>query len=170
MLNPFQKICAHTYGGGDFGHVADVEEARAMGDTLFTFLMIELSTGEGCDSHAEACRRLERAITDVREVMDALDADADAAVENPSAPCVTLLFRPQAWINDHAVSVDSEHPDRWTVPLPLLLSRFPAEQDWHEHGEDRDAMRLEGNAPRWIREWSGPFEVELVDADNPWIP
>ncbi|MDF0543832.1 hypothetical protein PX699_15880 [Sphingobium sp. H39-3-25] len=39
MLNPFQRACAEVYGGGDFAHVRNIEEAREAGDTLFVFLM-----------------------------------------------------------------------------------------------------------------------------------
>ena len=71
MLNAFQNICAASYAGSDFHHVADLEDARACGDTLFTFLMIELSTAEGCDNRDEALRRLNMAIASIEEVIEA---------------------------------------------------------------------------------------------------
>ncbi|MBO9375531.1 hypothetical protein GG804_02015 [Sphingomonas histidinilytica] len=89
----------------------------------------------------------------------------DPADHDVVSRAISLRFNPQAWIDDYAVSVDAEHPDTWTVPLSLLLERFPTGESWHERDEDRDAMRLEGNAPRWVRDWTGPFEVELLDPD-----
>lgn len=83
-------------------------------------------------------------------------------------PSVTLRFRPQAWVNDNAISVDPETPDTWQVPKALLLERFPTMEVWCEADNDRDDMRFEGNAPKWVRDWSGPFEVELADDENPW--
>ncbi|WP_313806622.1 hypothetical protein [Sphingobium sp.] len=72
MLNQFQRICAQTYDGGDFAHVEDLDEAGACGDTLFAFLMIELSSSEDCDSRDEAVRRLEVAVDNVEAVIAVL--------------------------------------------------------------------------------------------------
>lgn len=176
MLNPFQRACTTVYAGGDFAHVETIEQAQTMGDTLFTFLMIELATSEDCDSRDEAIRRLEAAISDVEQVIEAVrQTDTPVVVEQDTpatapVPTVTLQFKPQAWIDDYAVSVDVDHPDRWTVPLALLLERFPTEQDWRHRDEDRDQMRDEGDAPTWIRNWSGPFEIDVADDENPWAP
>ena len=74
-----------------------------------------------------------------------------------------LRFRPQAWIRDYAVDVDPEQPDTWEVPASLLIDRFPTEGSWHDRDNDRDDMRFEGDAPKWMRDWTGPFEVELLD-------
>lgn len=73
MLNPFQQICTASYGEGDFTHIESVEEAHGLGDTLFTFLMAELASSEGCDRREEALRRLEMAAADIRCVIDAID-------------------------------------------------------------------------------------------------
>ncbi|HEX7855003.1 MAG TPA: hypothetical protein VF503_15040 [Sphingobium sp.] len=78
MLNPIQRICADTYAEGDFAHVETLDDAREAGDTLFTFLMIELSSPEGCDSDEEAARRLEMAIDQIRGVADAVERSASA--------------------------------------------------------------------------------------------
>ncbi|MGN7931782.1 hypothetical protein [Sphingopyxis sp. 22461] len=76
MLNPFQQLCAQSYGGGDFAHVESVPQARETGDTLFAFLMIELSESEGCKTREEAVRRLEMAISDIQCVIAAVDRKA----------------------------------------------------------------------------------------------
>ena len=72
MLNAFQRTCAEIYGDGDFATVQTIEQARATGDTLFTFLMVELGSSEGCDSRDEALRRLDMASTDIQRVVDAI--------------------------------------------------------------------------------------------------
>ena len=100
--------------------------------------------------------------------------DTDQRYRHPPAVSsegrsVTLTFLPQAWWNDHAIDVDPSGPTNWTIPLSLLLQRFPSEVDWHAKAEDRDDLRHEGDAPRWIRDWSGPFEVSLDDVpDDVW--
>ncbi|AOH87124.1 hypothetical protein AWL63_23400 (plasmid) [Sphingomonas panacis] len=72
MLNPFQRACATTFAEGDFAHVESLDDAREAGDTLFTFLMIELSSSEGCDSADEAARRLDMAIDQIQGVAEAV--------------------------------------------------------------------------------------------------
>lgn len=67
--NKFQAAVAKTYGGGDYAHLADSEawhgEAQSCGDTLFLFLMIELSDdGEPMNSEV-AEQRLEKAREDI---------------------------------------------------------------------------------------------------------
>ena len=94
--------------------------------------------------------------------------DEPKTADRASRPTVNLRFRPQAWVNDYAISVDPEHPDTWDVPLAMLLKRFPTEQDWNDHHNDRDDMRFEGTASQWVRDWSGPFEVEIADGYQPW--
>ena len=72
MFNPFQRACAAAYGDGDFAHVESLGDVREMQDTLFTFLMIELGTGEGCTDRVEAVRRLEMAQANIEEVLVAI--------------------------------------------------------------------------------------------------
>ncbi|MDF0490402.1 hypothetical protein PX554_19930 [Sphingomonas sp. H39-1-10] len=70
MFNSFQRQCAAVFGGGDFAHVTTLDEVRACDDTLFTFLMIELSGPEDCTDLPEAVRRLEQAQCDIQGVLD----------------------------------------------------------------------------------------------------
>ena len=72
MLNPFQRVCADTYAGGDFAHVQHVDEAKQVGDTLFAFIMIELASSEDCGNAEEAVGRLDRAIADIQGVAAAV--------------------------------------------------------------------------------------------------
>lgn len=85
-----------------------------------------------------------------------------------TGPQVMLRFRPEAWVNDYAMGVDPEQPEKWLVPLAQFLETFPTEEDFGAKHHERDDLRHEGDAPQWIRDWSGPFEVELADGENPW--
>ncbi|MBE0562561.1 MAG: hypothetical protein IH622_17285 [Ochrobactrum anthropi] len=76
---------------------------------------------------------------------------------------VTLTFMPQIWRHDQAIEVDVSEPKDWTVALSLLLERFPTEAEWDANAQIRDDLRHEGDAPQWIRDWPGPFEVRLDD-------
>lgn len=71
-LNPWQTAVARVYGAGDYAHIQSVEEAKDCGDTLFQFLMIELSTSEGCDTAEEARQRISNALFDLGIVEAAL--------------------------------------------------------------------------------------------------
>lgn len=76
-LNPWQKAIAQAYSDGDFPHFAEVGEIAdgeldQCGDTLFAFLMLELSDAEDCDSIEEAIRRIGSACRQLDEALDAL--------------------------------------------------------------------------------------------------
>ncbi len=70
-FNRAQRIVADVYGGGDFQHVRP-DEIHDVGDTLFTFLMIELSDREGCEDVETARRRVRVAIDQLVEIEEAL--------------------------------------------------------------------------------------------------
>lgn len=97
----------------------------------------------------------------------------DEEIENISEvsrePTVTLRFVPQAWLRDNTVEVDPAGPDEWEIPKSRFLSLFPRFEDFAVNFEARDDLRLEPTAPAWVRQWSGPFEVELAELDvKPW--
>ncbi|MFC1336168.1 MAG: hypothetical protein G8D89_16320 [gamma proteobacterium symbiont of Clathrolucina costata] len=76
-LNQFQKVVKTSYGEGDFSYIESVDETVGCGDSLFHFLMVELSTSEGCDSLDEAIRRLERAKVDMETCINAMMDDVE---------------------------------------------------------------------------------------------
>lgn len=65
VFDEFQQIVAASYVGGEFaGHSpADISDC---GDTLFTFLMTELSVKEDCSGFEEAISRLDTAIRELK--------------------------------------------------------------------------------------------------------
>lgn len=73
MFNPFQRTCADAYCEGDFAHVEDIEQVRAVRDTIFAFLMIELGTTEDCDTREDALRTLAMAIGNIQDVAAAIE-------------------------------------------------------------------------------------------------
>lgn len=79
ILNAWQKAVAHTYGGGDYSYLieqAEVsrEDLADCGDTLFVFLMVELSDQEDCDYQEEAVRRVARARDQINSAIAVLEA------------------------------------------------------------------------------------------------
>lgn len=79
-LNPFQQVAAETYGDGDYSYIDHYTDWRTAiddcEDTLFTFVMIELSSKEGCMDFDEAINRLHSAQDDLAEVITALETRA----------------------------------------------------------------------------------------------
>lgn len=99
-LNRFQAAVAKSYGGGDYAYLIDSPTANSeyedAGDTLFTFLMRELSDTEDCENLETAIGRMENAVRDVMLARDEIlalpdlpepdDADATStASEGPAA-------------------------------------------------------------------------------------
>lgn len=79
VLNDWQRAVARTYGDGDYGYfeadgkISD-DDLEQCGDTLFIFLMRELSDAEDCDSSEEAIRRMESARRQLDDAIETLEA------------------------------------------------------------------------------------------------
>ena len=73
-LNKHQRIAADVYGAGDYAYVTSLRQAEGLGvgDTLFKFVMRELSTEEDCDTTVEAIHRMQRAQANIQAVLDGL--------------------------------------------------------------------------------------------------
>lgn len=71
-MNEFQKMAAKVYGGGDYAHIKSKAETIDIGDTLFRFIMIELSDDEDCDELETAITRMRMARDDIEAVLTAL--------------------------------------------------------------------------------------------------
>lgn len=79
----------------------------------------------------------------------------------------TADFIPQAWVNAYAYAVDPEGDTSWDCTAyvtanfsPDLIERIVGgDVGWYE---DFDTLRDDPAAPEWVRDWSGPFEVQLT--------
>jgi hypothetical protein len=110
---------------------------------------------------------------DPQAFADYIDGQARAEQEEMTADedgeTVTLRFKPQAWVNDYGIDADPEGPTEYEVPKEDLLAAFTCLAEWGDEHETRDGFRSHRNAPKWVRNWSGPFEVELADFNaDPW--
>lgn len=78
QFNEWQRAVARNYGDGDYaqfavgGAISDAD-LNQCGDTLFVFLMLELSDAEDCDSTEEAIRRIESARRQLDAAIGALE-------------------------------------------------------------------------------------------------
>lgn len=71
-------------------------------------------------------------------------------------------FIPQQWQNDFATTVNVEAECEWDVTPGWYASEFP-EGPPERHSYESDRLRDDPAAPAWVREWPGPFEVELIE-------
>lgn len=72
-MNPYQRAALKVYANGDFNHLVDEVVFKDLGDSLLTFVLIELSTNEGCEDLETAKQRIRTGIEDLQGVLDALD-------------------------------------------------------------------------------------------------
>lgn len=93
---------------------------------------------------------------------------------------------PQAWLNDHALSVDAPGPTAWDctafVKAEGLTDRIdaacvsPLSSVWFDRD---DVLMGDPNAPQWVKDWTGPFTITvrklevvmvdiITDPPKPW--
>lgn len=76
-------------------------------------------------------------------------------------------FTAQAWVNDFPISVDPEGDTVWDCTDYVNEKFAPATVDrmlTNPVDGITDRLRDDPNAPVWIREWSGPFEIQLIES------
>lgn len=65
---------------------------------------------------------------------------------------ITAEFLPQAWVNDYGVEADPEGDTVWQVYAHEIELDQP----------DLDHLHTSLNAPDWVKDWNGPFEVYIT--------
>lgn len=78
-------------------------------------------------------------------------------------PRVIARFVPQAWVNDYAIDVDPQGETMWDVTHQIASISRDAALAIEDGGDSSDDYRLSTAAPSWVRDWTGPFRVELED-------
>jgi len=77
-MTPQQIAAAHVYDDGEHAHIIHDPNWRlslpGYGDTLFQFVMLELSASEDCDSDDVALQRMRHARSQIDDVIAALEA------------------------------------------------------------------------------------------------
>lgn len=96
FLNAAQKSVIATYENGEFSELLDSESEEefqktldSCGDTLFKFLMIELSSKEDCDSTETAYQRMSTVIQQVESVTQAIAALPDETFTDTASEAPT---------------------------------------------------------------------------------
>jgi hypothetical protein len=74
---------------------------------------------------------------------------------------IIATFHPQAWIRDYAVFVDPEGETDFDVTDVILAMPREKALALEDDQYDSDRLREAPNAPAWIKNWSGPFYIEV---------
>lgn len=71
-------------------------------------------------------------------------------------------FIPQVWVRDTAMEVNPEGEQSWIMTMLEVeeLTGHAGTEDLDEDPFQRDELRFSREAPSWVKDWSGPFEVE----------
>ncbi|MEQ9223778.1 MAG: hypothetical protein RJQ08_11775 [Salinisphaeraceae bacterium] len=109
---------------------------------------------------AETAKALESQGSDPSFLLGEDDEDSDAD-DAPAGPRVIAHFTPEAWINDHAVEVDCEGRREIDVTPEIEAMGLEAALALKDNDYCSDALRTAADAPKWVRDWSGPFRVEV---------
>jgi hypothetical protein len=80
-----------------------------------------------------------------------VDNDIDSAQSD-----IRVSFTPQAWVNDNAIEVDAEGEREWFVSIDTA--------DDLPGCTDLDWVTEDPFAPQWVKDWSGPFTISVVEA------
>lgn len=75
---------ARFYEGGEFLHVESHQDVADCGDSLFRFLCVELSPKEDCHDAEEAIRRLQTAVSQLRDLEERIAEDACEDTPEPA--------------------------------------------------------------------------------------
>jgi len=73
-MNKFQTLAKNTYAGGQFNYLSTDAQTDRLGDSLFAFIMRELSEAGGCNDHQEAVHRMENARNEIDMLLTELKA------------------------------------------------------------------------------------------------
>jgi hypothetical protein len=98
-------------------------------------------------------------LTSLAEVDDDIDPDSPYG-PNPDLVQseVTVRFTGQGWVNDYAIDIDPEGDTDWNVSDATADAIQPA----LDRGSDLDFVKGDRFAPEWVREWQGPFEINVI--------
>lgn len=77
---------------------------------------------------------------------------------------ITATFDPQVWVNDNAMSVDPQGDTVFDVTEAVLAMGRERALALKNESHEADELRLSEHAPQWIKDWSGPFYVDVEDS------
>jgi hypothetical protein len=77
---------------------------------------------------------------------------------------IRATFKPQVWIGDYANDADPEGPTEWAATPDVLRCSLEQIHKLIDCDYSTDDFSKAPSAPDWIKNWSGPFEVEIASS------
>ena len=74
---------------------------------------------------------------------------------------IMATFHPQAWQNDYAIAVDPEGEVEFDVTPEVVAMGKEEARKVKDDQYESDDLRTADAAPDWIKNWNGPFYVEV---------
>ena len=140
-------------------HARDADEARGLWAAEHRFVFAEMSSRFGVGGSGPGDVHVSPSWAARAASGPGLLASVSEAL---GMRCIAT-FRPQARIDGDAVEVDAEGE-----------ASFDATDSFHEAARERrddlhDGLADDGRAPKWIREWQGPFDVIASTTHEAWL-
>lgn len=73
-------------------------------------------------------------------------------------------FVPQAWIGNNAVDVDAEGETSFDITPEIESMGKENALAIKDNSNSSDVFQYAAHAPKWIKQWSGPFYIRLSDS------
>ena len=82
----------------------------------------------------------------------------------PTDKKIWAVFHPQAWINGQAVEIDAEGETTFDVTDEILFIGKEHALRLKDDSFETDYWRTAESAPQWIKDWLGPFYIEIENS------
>lgn len=77
---------------------------------------------------------------------------------------IIATFNPQAWFNDCSFDVDPEGETQFDVTDAVLAMDKDVALSMEDGRDNTDDLRFTAHAPQWVRDWGGPFCIEVQES------
>ena len=156
----FDATCAEQSPGAAFTIEAqDMAHARQIVDWLARKVPIFVANKLEADENHYCIGGGLKESTSLRILPQGIGAE-----DGPSG--VICTFLPEVWNNGYGAPAEPAGPIQWFVPMDEVteLTGFTDVDDLDDDPDQRDDLRFARLAPQWVKDWSGPFEVEWEEA------
>ena len=93
-----------------------------------------------------------------------MNTNAETLKNDTNEKTIVATFCPQAWMNDNAVTVDDEGENTWDVTAHITAMPRKEALDMQDHDEAAESLRDLPEAPEWIKNWDGPFNIKVTES------
>ena len=140
-----------------------MNETRQEAIEALTRQAADLGDREGNDAHIE---RLQELLLKACSLLSNSQWAEFSQVGGTQTSQQTVIakFQPQAWVNDYAIAVDPEGPTEFDVTAEVIAMGREASMLIEDAQYSSDDLRDASAAPQWIKEWAGPFSIEVQES------